>query len=41
MIVNEITDAEREVFIEACKLVYEYYIKQGVITQERIDEIAV
>lgn len=39
MIVNEITDAEREVFIEACKPVYEYYIKQGVITQERIDEI--
>ncbi len=39
MMVNTITDAQREVFIEACKPVYDYYIKEGVITQAELDEI--
>ena len=39
MIVNTLTASEREVFIEACKPVYDYYINNGVVTQERIDKI--
>ncbi|MGD1821536.1 MAG: TRAP transporter substrate-binding protein [Pleomorphochaeta sp.] len=39
MIVNTISDAQRDVFIEACEPVYDYYIEEGVITQEELDEI--
>jgi C4-dicarboxylate-binding protein DctP len=39
MIVNKISDAQRDKFIEACAPVYDYYINEGVITQEELDEI--
>ena len=39
MIVNTITEEQRQAFIEACAPVYEYYIEQGVITEEELEEI--
>ncbi|MDC7218703.1 MAG: TRAP transporter substrate-binding protein [Spirochaetales bacterium] len=39
MDVNVISDAERDVFIEAVQPVYEYYINKGTFTQADIDEI--
>jgi len=39
MIVNTFTDAQREMFIKACQPVYDYYIEQGVITADEIEEI--
>ena len=39
MIVNELTDAQRQVFIDRVQPVYDYYIKKGVFTQNDIDEI--
>jgi C4-dicarboxylate-binding protein DctP len=39
MEVNELTDAQRQLFIDQVQPVYDYYIKQGIFTQADIDEI--
>ena len=39
MIVNTFSAEQTQVFIDACKPVYDYYIQQGVITAEEIEEI--
>ncbi len=37
--VYEPTSAERQLFIDACKPVYDYFIKKGVFTQNELDEV--
>lgn len=39
MEVNELSDAERQVFIDQVQPVYDYYIEQGIFSQADIDEI--
>jgi C4-dicarboxylate-binding protein DctP len=39
MIVNTFTAEQTQMFIDACQPVYDYYIEQGVITAEEIEEI--
>lgn len=39
MQVNELTDAQRQVFIDRVQPVYDYYIAKGVFSQSDIDEI--
>jgi C4-dicarboxylate-binding protein DctP len=39
MTVNTLTKEQTQVFIDACQPVYDYYIKQGVITADEIAQI--
>ena len=37
--INVLTDEQRQLFIDACAPVYDYYIKQGLFTEEDLEDI--